>query len=433
MKRSVESKWGTIFQNSSTTRVEIKVDHKPGSLSSALEIFEKNKVNLKKIDSQPDSEESFKIFCDIEGTSEEENISNSIKQIKEIVGEKNILVMGSEKKDIPWFPRKPSDLDLLGRKTMEYGSELDSNHPGFKDEKYRERRRKIAEIAQNYKHGEPLPTVEYTEDENKTWGIVYNNLKKLYPTHSCKEHNKVMPLLEKFAGYGPEKIPQLNEVSEFLESCTGWVLRPVAGLLSTRDFINALAFRIFHSTQYIRHSSVPMYTPEPDVIHELVGHVPLLADPAFANFSQAIGLASLGASDEDIERLGTMYWFTIEFGLCKEKDGIKAYGAGILSSFGELEHALSDKPEKVAFDPFVASTTKYNITEFQMKYFVTESFQDALSKVENFAHHLERPFSITYDPYTRSVDILDNKEKTLNYALKLKSDFDNLVEALKKL
>jgi len=434
MKASPESKWGTIFQKSDTTRIEFRVMHKPGELSNALEIFEKNKVNLKKIDSQPDSnEEYFKIYCDVEGTSETENIANSIKQLHDQIGEKNLRVIGSEKKDIPWFPRTPSDLDLLSRKTMEYGSELDCNHPGFKDEKYRERRRYIAELAQKYKHGEPLPEVQYTEDENKTWNIVYTNLKKLYPTHACKEHNKVMPLLEKFAGYGPEKIPQLNQVSDFLQKCTGWVLRPVAGLLSTRDFINALAFRIFHSTQYIRHSSVPMYTPEPDVIHELVGHVPLLADPAFANFSQAIGLASLGASDEDIERLGTMYWFTIEFGLCKEKEGLRAYGAGILSSFGELEHALSDKPEKVPFDPFVASTTKYIITEYQMKYFITESFQDALSKVELFAHSLARPFTIHYDPYTHTVEILDSKEKTLDYALKLKIEFDNLCEAMKKL
>lgn len=261
---------------------------------------------------------------------------------------------------------------------------------------------------------------------------MYNSLLDKYPKYACREHQYVFPLLQQNCGYGPDNIPQLEDVSRFLKDCTGFTLRPVMGLLSSRDFLNGLAFRVFHATQYIRHHSKPHYTPEPDVCHELLGHAPLFADPEFAAFSQEIGLASLGASDEDISRLSTIYWFTIEFGLCKQtSDGsVRAYGAGLLSSFGELEYCLSASPRLLPFDPARMAETTYPITEYQPVYFVADSFVDAQVKVRDFAASLQRPFAVRYNPYTESIELLDTKEKVSRYASGIAADLQNLVASL---
>ncbi|CAB4020918.1 phenylalanine hydroxylase [Paramuricea clavata] len=282
---------------------------------------------------------------------------------------------------VPWFPRNIADLDEFANRICSYGAELDADHPGFTDEVYRARRKEFADIAFNHKHGEPIPNVTYTKAEIETWNTIFGELSKLFKTHACKEHNDVWPMLVENCGYKKDQIPQLQVVSKYLQGRTGFTLRPVAGLLSSRDFLAGFAFRVFHSTQYIRHGSKPMYTPEPDVCHELIGHVPLFADPAFAQFSQEIGLASLGAPDDWIKKLATLYWFTVEFGVCRQNGELKAYGAGLLSSFGELQYCLTDKPQFGEFDPEKIAGTEYPITEYQPKYFVADSFESAKEKV----------------------------------------------------
>ncbi|XP_072408123.1 phenylalanine-4-hydroxylase [Chiloscyllium punctatum] len=406
-----------------------------GALAKALRLFEEKGVNLTHIESRPSrikkGQYEFFIDLDCKDITSLEEILDSLQQ--EISGTIHELSRDKKKDTVPWFPRTIQDLDRFANQILSYGSELDADHPGFTDAVYRARRKEFADIAYNYRHGNVIPRVEYTEDEIRTWSIVYRELKTLYPTHACREHNRVFPLLEQYCGYREDNIPQLEDVSKFLQSCTGFRLRPVAGLLSSRDFLAGLAFRVFHSTQYIRHGLRPMYTPEPDVCHELLGHVPLFADPKFAQFSQEIGLASLGAPDEYVEKLATVYWFTVEFGLCKQNSEIKAYGAGLLSSFGELQYCLTNEPELRPFDPVKTVDQKYPITKFQPIYFVAESFEDAKEKVRKFAETIPRPFSVRYNSYTQSIEVLDNIEQLKNLVDNISSEMGTLYHALRKL
>lgn len=421
------------------TALVLSLKNEVGGLVKALKLFQEKHVNLLHIESRKSKRRNseFEIFLDCDSNNEQLNeIIQLLKSHVNIISmdpSENSRVPEDNMENVPWFPRKISDLDKCANRVLMYGSDLDADHPGFKDNVYRKRRKYFADLAMTYKHGYPIPRIEFTEEEIKTWGTVFRELNKLYTTHACREYVKNLPLLTKHCGFREDNIPQLEDVSNFLKEQTGFVIRPVAGYLSPRDFLAGLAFRVFHCTQYIRHSSDPLYTPEPDTCHELLGHVPLLAEPSFAQFSQEIGLASLGASDEAVLKLATCYFFTVEFGLCKQDGQLRAYGAGLLSSISELKHALSDNANVKPFDPEITSKQECIITTFQDVYFYSESFEEAKEKMREFAKTIKRPFSVRYNPYTQSVDILKDTKSITNVVKELRHELDIISDALNRM
>lgn len=182
----------------------------------------------------------------------------------------------------------------------------------------------------------PIPRIKYTGQEIKVWETLFHKLSTWYANHACRVYNHVFTLMVANCGYRGENIPQLEDVSRFLGNTTGFILRPITGLLSSRDFLSGLALRVFHSAQHMRHHSKPLLSQEPDVCQHLLGHIPLLADTNFARFVQAIGLASLGAPEVVIEELFRIYWFTAEYGLYNQRGQVKVYGARLLSNCMEI-------------------------------------------------------------------------------------------------
>lgn len=256
--------------------------------------------------------------------------------------------------------------------------QLDPDHPGFRDAEYRTRRNRIAQIALRYEPGTPVPEAPYTEEEHALWRAIRDALEPAHRAHACAEYLEAARRTD----LPREEIPQLGEVSERVRAISGFRLEPVAGLVKPRVFLESLADGVFLCTQYIRHHSTPFYTPEPDVVHELLGHALTLASPQLAELNRIFGRAVRGTrSNEALERLSRVYWFTVEFGVLREGGEVKAYGTGLLSSAGELE-AMSEA-ELRPFDLEEASRTVYDPTSFQPVLFCADSFEamdDALRR-----------------------------------------------------
>ena len=253
--------------------------------------------------------------------------------------------------------------------------QLDPDHPGFRDQEYRARRNRIAQIALTYKPGQTIPDAPYTPDEHQVWRTIWKALQPAHRKYACAEY---LASVQRLA-FAPDRIPQLREVNEKVQAISGFRLEPVAGLVEPRVFLENLASGVFLCTQYIRHYSTPLYTPEPDVVHEILGHGVTLASERLAELNRLFGESvKRTTSAEALERLSRIYWFTIEFGVLRENGSVKAYGTGLLSSAGELEEM--HKAELRPIDLDAASREEYDPTHFQPILFCADSF-DAMYQI----------------------------------------------------
>jgi phenylalanine-4-hydroxylase len=244
---------------------------------------------------------------------------------------------------------------------------LGADHPGFNDPVYRERRNEIAAVALS---GEPKP-VAYTDTENAIWARVSAELEAKHERYAVREFLDAKAAVD----LPVERVPQLLEVTARLAPLTGWAYRPAPGLVGLREFYGSLAEGVFHSTQYVRHPSQPLYTPEPDIIHEVIGHGNMLGSPRFAALKRAAGEAVQRLeTDAAVQAIADVFWFTLEFGVMYEAGELRAYGAGILSSYGEIEEfrGMEIRPLDVA----AMTTVEYDITSYQPVLFAARSMDE---------------------------------------------------------
>jgi phenylalanine-4-hydroxylase len=206
--------------------------------------------------------------------------------------------------------------------------------------------------------------------------VLFERQQRTLKGHVCQEYLDGLAALD----IGSEGVPNFARMNERLRQLTGWEVVAVPGLIPSRPFFQMLANRQFPAGTFIRTREQLDYLEEPDIFHDVFGHVPLLAHPVFADYMQAYGQGGLRSLEYGaIDKLARLYWYTVEFGLIRSDAGLRLYGAGIVSSFAESRFALEDpSPNRLGFDLKRVMRTKYRIDDFQQNYFVIDSFDDLL-------------------------------------------------------
>jgi phenylalanine-4-hydroxylase len=222
------------------------------------------------------------------------------------------------------------------------------------------------------------PWSTYTSDDHTTWSTLFERQREILVDRACREF---LDNQQRF-GMSADTIPKFDDLNRVLRKSTGWELIGVEGLLPELTFFDHLANRRFPVTWWIRKPAQIDYISEPDLFHDLFGHVPLLLNPLFADYIQAYGRGGVkahGLGAEALVNLTRLYWYTVEFGLIKQNDGLRIYGSGIVSSKGESIHCLqSPAPNRIGFDMPRLMRTRYRIDTYQKTYFVIDSFEQLM-------------------------------------------------------
>lgn len=253
--------------------------------------------------------------------------------------------------------------------------------------------------------------IAYSAEENRIWRILFERQMQLIPGRACDSFLKGLKSL----GLNAEGIPQLPEISQALRATTGWEVAAVPALISARAFFELLANRRFPAATFIRCEEELDYVQEPDIFHELFGHCPMLTDPVYADFMQDYAKKVLTFPESDWPLLQRLFWFTVEFGLIKNAEGLRAYGGGILSSISETVYSVeSHIPMRALFDPVTAFRMPYRIDRLQAVYFVIDDYatlynfvllniQDLIAQARTLG---EFPPFFPVDPNNPSIHIL---------------------------
>ena len=219
--------------------------------------------------------------------------------------------------------------------------------------------------------GDEIDPPEYDEESQANWRFLFERQMSMLPGRAGEAYLEGVETL----GMTRKEIPHLRDLSRNMEAAAGWRIARIPGLLHERDFFGLLADRVFPSTDYIRRKDELDYTPAPDCFHDMFGHMPMLTEPAFADFYHLFGQSALGAEGVDRQSLERLHWFTVEFGLIRQDEGERIFGAGILSSKDEVQHALSDQVEKIPFSVERVIDQDYDVWHLQPTLFVLDSFE----------------------------------------------------------
>lgn len=226
----------------------------------------------------------------------------------------------------------------------------------------------------------------YTQEDFDVWKTLYQRQTELLKDTVSSEYLKALDLI----GFRAERIPDFEEVAESLKPLTGWSLEVVPNISEQREFFNFLSQKRFTATCWLRSMEQLDYLEEPDMFHDVFGHVPLLSNQHYTDFFEAISFIALEHIDNPkaIELLGRIYWFTIEFGLIRENGELKIYGAGIISSYGETKNCLSESTEKFPFDVSHIFNSEFRTDILQNRYFVIDSYEQLYNSIPEIRKQL---------------------------------------------